>query len=329
MLKRMAALLRKFNGADYVGRRVDALADTTSIRMAAVEKRLGDLSLSLEHHLEWQCYLGFDAPLFILDNGRLALNRTVNDAAERVMLISIPKSGTYLMSAVLEKLGMVNVGLHVWETGFHDYRGKTIPEMVHRYSEFAGNAPLQTTADLVMPGQFMVGHVGANKETKETLAPFKRFLTVRELRQCFVSHMRFFMNDGRGIEHGSDWKVIEDPKTRMRAFLEIYAEELLTWTRRVSAWLDDPGLLRVPFECVVGDMGQTAQKRLMIEVATHINLPLSEEQAGQLISGVLNRPTKTWSGQRSSLDEYWDESCEKIFVELGGVELNSLLRYSE
>ena len=146
MANKLIAFLHKLNGADHNAHRMKAILDHLDRRISDVESEIRDLSHSLNNQLDWYRYKGFGAPLYLLNDGRLALNNQVVEGGEKVVVISIPKSGTYLLSALLEKIGFVNTGVHAWETGFHDYRGKTIPEMVHRYSEYAVNATIQSTA---------------------------------------------------------------------------------------------------------------------------------------------------------------------------------------
>lgn len=329
MINKLVAFLHKLNGADYTKRRIDTLTGHINNRLDDVEGLLKDMSISLQNPIDWHRYLGFEAPLYLLKDGRLALNRQATEGAERAIVISIQKAGTYLLSAILGKLGLANAGVHVWETGFSDYRGKTIPEMVHRYSEFTVNASLEITTSLVIPGQYIVGHIGFDAITRETLASFKRIMAVRELRQCLVSNMRFFANEGRGICHSNDWKNIKNPRLKMRAFLDIYLDELFALARRVSEWKADSEILKVHFEDLLGDNGSQAQTAQVMQIAKHLNRPLPVNDVPKLITSVVNQPTKTWSGKRSSLDDYWSDSCESIFIEKGGNLINAELGYSD
>ena len=124
--------LHKLNGSSITKKRTDELKE----QMHAIEKQIHDLSKSLQYQVNWHRYKGLRAPLYLLNDGRLALSSQSIKGIDKVAVISIPKSGTYLISSILEKIGLINVGVHVWGTGFSDYRGKTISEMVHQYSEF-------------------------------------------------------------------------------------------------------------------------------------------------------------------------------------------------
>jgi hypothetical protein len=322
--------LHKLNGSSFTKNRVDELKEL----MHAIEKQnydlskqIYDLSHSLQYQVNWHRYKGFGAPLYLLNDGRLALSSQSIEGFDKAVIISIPKSGTYLLSSILEKIGLINTGVQVWETGFHDYRGKTISEMVHRYSEFAVNSPLNLTATLVLQGQFIVGHIECSKETQSLLSAFKRIMSIREMRQSLVSHMLFFENEGRGESFGDGWKKISDPRQRMAAFLHLFAEDLLTLANHVAGWLNDHEILVVKFEDMQGDNGESIQLEQIINIAVHIGKPLKKPEAQALLESVINKPTKTWSGKRSVLDDYWNDECEAIFIAHGGFEINSKLGY--
>lgn len=129
------------------------------------------------------------------------------------------------------------------------------------------------------------------------------------------------------MAHGGDWKQIEDPRRRMHAFLELYAGELLSWARSILGWQDDAATLRVRFEDLLGDSGRQVQSDLVCRLADHVGVRFSAEQVPGLLASVLNRPTKTWSGKRSALGDWWDGHCEAVFQEHGGVALNESLGY--
>lgn len=330
MFKGLVDLLHKLNGAYHTERRIEQLAK----RIEQLAKRVQDvqdriLCLQERHcEMDWPRYAGFGAPLYLLRDGRLALNDQVIENAEKAVVISIPKSGTYLVAAILQKLGFVNTGVHVWETGFHDYRSKSIPEMVHRYSEFAVNAPLTLTAPLVLPGQFMVGHIGFRSETRAALSSFRRIMTVREMRHALVSHMRFFLKEGRGLSHDDAWKDIADPRQKMVAFLELFGDELLDWACIVSKWHQDQDTLMIKFETLLGDYGAANQQAAVVAIGSHVGKSITAKEVEEFLGAVLNQPTKTWSGRRTDLADYWSDNCEEFFIAVGGLELNERLGYS-
>ena len=189
------------------------------------------------------------------------------------------------------------------------------------------NSPLKITASLVLSGQYFVGHIEYTKEYQALLSSFKRILTIREMRHSLISNMRWFENEGRGESFGDDWKKISDPRQRMKTFLYFFAEDLLKLANYVAGWLNDLDILLVKFEDLQGDNGKSIQLEQIINIADHVRKPIKTIEAQEILESVLNKPTKTWSGKRSILDDYWSEECEAIFRARGGLEINSKLGY--
>jgi hypothetical protein len=107
----------------------------------------------------------YDFPVYLVD-GRPSLAPVTVPGKPRVLVISMPKAGTYLLAAYLKKLGLVDTGIHINDDGFSDYRGKTISEVVSRYREFRTFCSLSTVTDLMHEGQFAVGHISCNSTTR-------------------------------------------------------------------------------------------------------------------------------------------------------------------
>jgi len=70
---------------------------------------------------------GRDFTLFVRPDGRLLVN-IVLGKGHPVAVLSIPKSGTYLMASLLQQLGYVDTELHVASTTLTDYRGLSVAE---------------------------------------------------------------------------------------------------------------------------------------------------------------------------------------------------------
>jgi hypothetical protein len=246
-----------------------------------------------------------------------------------IFIISIPKSGTYLIGAILEQLGMISTGVHLWETGFHDYRNHTIQEMVERYQEFANNSPLEKSVGFILPGQFAPGHLCYSRPNLALLSGFKCLFAYRELRACMISHMRWYERPGRGSPKYTAWRQEKEPHLRMERFLHFYTPTLMSFYRYICGWKKHRMPLAVCFETLCGDCGAEAQLGLVRKMGAHVGVELSDAAAQALLLAVMGRETKTWSGGRSVVEDYWNDNCEKIFEAAGGVELDRFLGYEK
>ncbi len=264
---------------------------------------------------EFPVYMNLGAPSFARDEVAV-LKRTV--------VLTIPKSGTYLIGAYLKKIGLINTGVHLDDVGFTDYRNRSIQEMVESYRDFRKIYPLDRSVKMLRNGQFAVGHIGFNEKTIRDLAEINVVFVSRELRSALISMMRWQSRPGRG--EASEWKGIEDNRRKLIGFLSECGENLLSWYAGMVGWRDFQGVLSVQFERLL-----TADFRadVALEIAARCGLHISKDAACEAIDGVINQPTKTWSGMNSKIEDYWSEGAEDIFFSIGGSELNKRLGYAQ
>jgi len=318
--------------------RTDDRLESIESELQGVREQLGNLGASLERMrpraedsialpAELKPYAGLSAALYIREDGSLALSREQGNSSERSIIISIPKSGTYLLGAYLQSLGLIHCFAHVHEGGFSDYRGRSIKEMVENYTDFEIPLPVEHTLKLIKPGDFVVGHLRDIDRCRPLLSEYRKVLAVREIRAALVSHMRFMNNEGRGKAFGTDWKDEPDPREKMRGYLRKYAPTMLPFMAEVAAWRELPDVLVVPFDALLGDHGPDLQQSVASRIAAHVGVDLTPAEAVTKLRGVIGKPTTTWSGSRTSLQEYWSPECEEIFRDHGGGALNLALGY--
>jgi hypothetical protein len=264
-----------------------------------------------------------DFPVYMnLSSPSFARNEVEN--LNRTVVLTIPKSGTYLIGAYLKKIGLIDTGVHLDDIGFTDYRNRSIQEMVESYRDFRKIYPLDRAVRLLRPGQFAVGHIGFNEKTVGDLCGTHVIFVSRELRSALISMMRWLSRPGRGEE--SAWKSIEDNRHRLVQFLSECGESLMAWYSGIAGWRNSDHVHAVQFEHMLRD---DLRVDVAMEIAEHCGLHISRDAAREAVDGVINQPTKTWSGMNSKLDDYWSEGAEEIFISVGGLELNKNLGYVE
>jgi len=150
-----------------------------------------------------------------------------------VFVNSIPKSGTYLLAAILEELGLEFTHWHVFETFYDDYTdvpldvARAHPELF-RIRQLVGR-----TISRLRPGQFAVGHLCYNERTLRALRDCYVIFLKRDLRECLVSHMRWQSATGRDR---SAWTRIEDGKQRMLAYLSKWGRSFIKRAGAIAEW---------------------------------------------------------------------------------------------
>lgn len=267
--------------------------------------------------------------LYVLADGTLSLKPDQGTCPHRAFVISMQKSGTYLVAKILEELGLVDLETHVSLTGFSDYRYKRLVDKVNRAREFTVILPMEVPASLVQEGQFAVGHIPFEWRTKTLLQDFVRVVSIREARDALASMMRFehrrLHADPLRNPTQRAWINEERECAKMLGFLEVMGGELIQNFRTIRPWFDDVGTTVVRFEELMGDSGRDAQLACIGKIVDAIGE--SQVDQAEILSRSLNKDTLTYSGARTRHQDFWSDEAEQVFKRLGGDDVNAALGY--
>jgi Sulfotransferase domain len=241
---------------------------------------------------------------------------------QRVIVVSIPKSGTYLVAEILKALDYRWTGMHLAETAYTDYSGSALEEARQDPGRFARSEPLSVSLGRIHDGEFAVGHLPFKDDVVELTRPFKRLFVTRDLRLALVSYMRFLHSTGRlGARH-LPWYSIPDERQRCLAFLHSTGPYMLKrFYEGMVGWSRLDGTLHVRFEDLTGEAGQAT--RVIESIAAFLGIENCD--APRVLSASLASETITKSDGLTRLEDYWSDQAEKRFVEIGGLELSARL----
>jgi len=237
----------------------------------------------------------------------------------RVIVVSIPKSGTYLVAELLKALGYRWTGMHLAETAYTDYSNSNLEQARQDPGRFARSEPLSTSLGRIRPGEFAVGHLPFKDEVIEATRPLKCLYVTRDLRSALISYMRFMHSTGRlGAKHLA-WYPLADLRQRCLVFLQTTAPYMLKrFYDGMVGWSKLDGVLHVRFEDLTGEV---ARARQVIEsVASYLGGPHCD--AASVLRTSLATETITKSDGLTRLEDYWSSIAERRFIEIGGQELN-------
>jgi hypothetical protein len=251
-----------------------------------------------------------------------ASNPALATPGNRVIVVSLPKAGTYLMAEVLKALGYGWTGMHLAEAAYSDYKGADLVDARMHPGRFARYEPLRESLARITAGEFAVGHLPCKAEIVGITAPFRRLYLTRDLRTALISYMRFMQSTGRFNAKELSWYAIADPRERLVDFLATSAPQLLNGLYKgLAGWLRVPGVMHVRFEDLMHD-SETAV-RAVESVAEFLRVTVSDAR------GVFNQcvasETITKSDGLTRLDEYWSPQAEEQFTKIGGPGLNTRL----
>jgi Sulfotransferase domain len=246
----------------------------------------------------------------------------------RSLVCSIPKSGTYLLNDILQKLGSCDTHWHISRDEYCAYQFGSLDEYRADPEKFRVLASFRDTLSRVARGEHAVSHLAPDEDVVSACAllKFKVFFAYRDLRDCAVSYMRFLAATGRDSTAESSWIQAEDGPDRFSRFLETYS-----WFFRqampITLWRDQPFALSVQYERLVGDYGTDAQHDALAAICRHLDLQPSTPDLERTLRQSLKSATLTSSGYRSDRRNYWSDAVQQRFTDFGGAELNRILGY--
>jgi hypothetical protein len=253
----------------------------------------------------------------------------------RVLVNSMPKAGTHLVTSLLKNLPrMMFAGRH------HGLRQFELadPQSLEGKPGDVDWARLERALGSVNRGQFLTGHFSAEERLLSILDKlgYKTLSIIRDPRDVAVSSAFYYSRLKRHFLYerfNSEFKTMEDrllavikglPSTRASPGLVPISGRINEYLR----WLDAPHTYTCRFERLVGPSGGGSgaeQHDEIAAVARHVERPLTDEQIDTVAK-------KTWSSQvstfrKGSIGDWRNHFTERhvaAFKEVAGSQLVEL-----
>ncbi len=266
-------------------------------------------------------------PLCVDRNGTPCFWPLRGPSPRPVAVLSIPKSGTYLLAKLLENLGIVNCKVHLTRGHMEDYKLSDVMS-----STPSRHLDLAFSSRLVLPGQSVASHTPRELAAEVCLHKFSKLFAYRELRAALVSSFRATRrNRIRVLGHapgGSEpLRKLEDDSAGFAKWIGPAIERMRPRYEAVSGWYDHPDVCGVAFEDIMGDAGPQRQREVVTSVAAQCGIELPEDQVNVVLERTIGTNTLTSSGTRSNVDEYWTPKSEEKFQASGLDKLNVLFGF--
>jgi hypothetical protein len=123
----------------------------------------------------------------------------------KVIIISQPKSGTYLLSEVVKRIGFVQTYMHINDRYYHQYDPDHIDQGKVNPNKYRKSVKMEQSARLVDPGSFAVTHQTFNERTKNIFGDFFKIVITRNKSERQESWDNFF--NGK-IRHRQGFKDV-------------------------------------------------------------------------------------------------------------------------
>lgn len=272
----------------------------------------GEITSAVQYHEDANCFLSPCAPGHYLLPVLTLGAPPAAAALPRLLINTIPKSGTYFLEAALAKLGAQALRLHLAPQECHDYRKVSEDEMHRDPRGLALPAPAGAIAHLLRPGEMVVGHVDDHVQLDEAARAGVTLLhAVRDLREVLVSLYHFKLAKVAPVSPADVlWRGLE-PQAGFAAFLVHFAErDIVHISRMAEIILARPEPILHFEDLLRGDVPP--------------GLPI--EGLGQALRDVRGQPTSTLSG-RDRASAPWSGAAEEFFAASGLKALNERLGY--
>ena len=250
--------------------------------------------------------------------------------APPILVNSVPKAGTHLLTSLLDRFPKVMF------SGEH----RTLNQF-----KSDGQGPTSTTEadwDQVRrwlrsqrKGQYCTTHFPAAEPVFAALEEFQfaSFFVVRDPRDIVVSHAHYVTGLERHFLHKHYTRVLRTPEDRLMASIvgvpESAGKPLLpsigSRLARYAGWLHHPRTLVLKFEDLVGAAGggdASSQRRTIDDIAQHINRPLDEVQRVRVATGAHAKGSATLRrGVIGDWQYHFTDEHRAAFTEVVGSQL--------
>ena len=232
---------------------------------------------------------------------------------DRILLVSIPKAGTYIMSQVLTELGYSPTHMHIGENAYSQYDPRRLQEGRDHPSRFRIKADWQEALNNIDSHHFAASHLAFDNRKLRAMRGGRVLFLKREPRECVVSYMRWELNTLRRERRPDARWLKGDDRTRVVDFLRDEGSQLSRHWHSIAGWGEAPGVDTVPYERLYSN----ELERLLGHEGPELH---------EAIERALAHETLTKSPSATKLTDYWSPEAERVFKDIFG-DLDARLGY--
>jgi len=236
---------------------------------------------------------------------------------DRVLIISQPKAGTYLLAEILQNCEFENTNLHLGLDRLQAYEPKARDAGLQDPRQFDVFCPIEESRNLIRFGQVAVSHFQYSKELAASLSAFKIIHSKRELRSAFRSLARMYLHSDK---RGRKFKAAIE-QDGISGLMRLRGEEVISEALKINRWAGACNVLSLKMENVLSE-----PEVVISDLLSHLGIKSSRSAADIWRH---SRAAETLTKSSSYPDLIWTGADEKVFSSLGGIEANERLGYVE
>lgn len=145
----------------------------------------------------------------------------------KVLIISQPKSGTYLCANLLQELNLIFTGLHLNDNRYQKYNLNDIEDCKNNPKKYTIKTSLNKSIKLIEDNEFAVSHLKYSKKSANITSEFKKIILTRNNNEVLNSWIRWANDTNR-------------PKTAQ--YIETYNQQ------SILEWLQESNTIHLTFD---------------------------------------------------------------------------------
>lgn len=246
----------------------------------------------------------------------------------KVIVCSIPKSGTYLVAEIVKQLGFRATNLHLGTHEFADYGAADLETGRRNPGQLIVSELIESSINRVRDGEFAVGHLPI--ETAPLLSGFRVVFVCRNVRDVLISFCRWIAATGRDPD-GGNWRELQDGPDKLLGFLERRGEDMYKIVSLAQDWhsTNQMPTWEVTFEELMGDFGKSKTISAMRRIADATDRRYSDADLLWVLQKAKSADTLTRSTGRTNRRRWWNRAVEREYRRRGFFEINKRLGYKE
>tara|TARA_B100000949_G_scaffold101669_1_gene90606 strand:+ start:609 stop:1448 length:840 start_codon:yes stop_codon:yes gene_type:complete len=222
----------------------------------------------------------------------------------RVLVNSLPKAGTNLLDRVLYNMPQMR------------YSGRrTLRKPVFTDSE------MLSIVKGTKRGEYNLAHIQNNDEIIKAVdeCGIKSLVMIRDPRQVIVSHYKYVTNIDTAHPSHPYFRDLENDELRKDAVINGVPDIVEPFDfvlKEFDAWCDHKNTLIVRFEDLIGENGggsKNDQIKTVKEIATHLEIELTEDEVEQIAGKVFTTKSPTFrSGKTGGWKKEFTERQKSV-----------------
>jgi len=175
----------------------------------------------------------------------------------KTIVVSTPKSGTYLMRELLDNIGLHSSYLHITMTGIYDYSKVSLEEgRSNPYSCFTA-CSLKKSLSSIKDNSFALSHLPCTDRNIELLSDFNIIYLTRDIKESILSFMLFSINTGRAnTKIDNIWLYEKDHKKQFLSYIKTRGASIVNKHKSILPWIEQrnvnifnfKNLIKYPYE---------------------------------------------------------------------------------